>query len=109
MNYTAPLTDMRFLLEQVTGLDTISQLPGCEDATADTVADEAASLSYDGLDTEFTSRNLREVAAMDAARAVAAYREFVDGQWTVVLVGDAQAFLADVQALGRGEVTVVPN
>ena len=78
-------------------------------ATADTVADEAASLSYDGLDTEFTSRNLREVAAMDAARAVAAYREFVDGQWTVVLVGDAQAFLADVQALGRGEVTVVPN
>ena len=38
MNYTAPLTDMRFLLEQVTGLDTISQLPGCEDATADTVA-----------------------------------------------------------------------
>lgn len=38
-------------------------------ATADTIADEAASLSYDGLDTEFTSRNLGEVARMDADRA----------------------------------------
>ena len=44
-------------------------------ATADTIADEAASLSYDGLDTEFTSRNLGEVARMDADRAGAAYRE----------------------------------
>ena len=42
-------------------------------ATADTIADEAASLSYDGLDTEFTSRNLGEVARMDADRARAAY------------------------------------
>lgn len=78
-------------------------------ATADTIADEAASLSYDGLDTEFTSRNLGEVARMDADRAGAAYREFVDGRWTVVLVGDAAGFVADVRALGRGDVTVVPN
>ena len=78
-------------------------------ATADTIADEAASLSYDGLDTEFTSRNLGEVARMDADRAGAAYREFVDGRWTVVLVGDGAGFVADVRALGRGDVTVVPN
>ena len=78
-------------------------------ATADTIADEAASLSFDGLDTGFTSRNLVEIAGMDAERAGAAYREFIDGRWTVVLVGDAASFLADVQALGRGDVTVVPN
>ena len=78
-------------------------------ATADTVADEAANLSYDGLDTAFTSRNLREVAAMTAERAHAAYREFVDGRWTVVLVGDAATFVEQLRALGRGDVTVVPN
>ena len=78
-------------------------------ATADTIADEAASLSFDELDTGFTSRNLVEVAQMDADRAGAAYREFVDGRWTVVLVGDASSFLEDVRALGRGDVTVVPN
>ena len=56
MNYTAPLTDMRFLLEQVTGLDTISQLPGCEDATATTVG--AARFSAN-LAAELLRRRLR--------------------------------------------------
>ncbi len=78
-------------------------------ATADTVADEAASLAFDGLDTGFTSAILAELAAMAPQRAGAAYREFVDGRWTVVLVGDAASIVPDVQELGFGDVTVVPN
>lgn len=76
-------------------------------ATADTVADEAAGLSYDGLGTDFTTGILAEIAQMTPARLDAAYRRFVDGRWTVVLVGDAAAIETGVR--GLGEVTVVPN
>jgi zinc protease len=33
----------------------------------------------------------------------------VQGEWTVVVVGDASAYAEGVRGLGRGEVTVVPN
>jgi hypothetical protein len=36
-DYNAPLTDIRFLLNEVAGLPAISQLPGCEEATPDLV------------------------------------------------------------------------
>lgn len=78
-------------------------------ATADAVADEAAALAYDGLTTEFTGHTLRELAGMDAERVGTAYRRFVDGQWTVVLVGDAAGFIDEIRELGRGAVTVVPT
>ena len=78
-------------------------------ATADAVADEAAGLSFDGLGTEFTTRTLAEVGAMDPERLAAAYRRFVDGAWTIVLVGDAASFADAVAALGIGDVTVVAN
>ncbi|TCS36463.1 butyryl-CoA dehydrogenase [Paucimonas lemoignei] len=37
MSYTAPLKDMQFVLNELAGLETISSLPGCEDATPETV------------------------------------------------------------------------
>ncbi|MFL6673710.1 MAG: acyl-CoA dehydrogenase N-terminal domain-containing protein, partial [Massilia sp.] len=37
MSYKAPLKDMQFVLNELANLSEISQLPGCEDATADTV------------------------------------------------------------------------
>ncbi|HEU4851389.1 MAG TPA: acyl-CoA dehydrogenase [Telluria sp.] len=37
MTYKAPLKDMMFVLNELAGLSTINQLPGCEDATQDTV------------------------------------------------------------------------
>lgn len=77
-------------------------------ATADAVADEAVALAYDGLTTEFTGQTLRDLAGMDVDRASTAYRRFVDGQWTVVLVGDAAGFVTAVRDWGRGDVTVVP-
>ena len=32
-DYNAPLTDIRFLLNEVVGLPEIARLPGCEEAT----------------------------------------------------------------------------
>ena len=37
MSYNAPLKDMQFVLNELANLAEINQLPGCEDATADTV------------------------------------------------------------------------
>lgn len=76
-------------------------------ATADTIADEAAGLSYDGLTTDFTTNTLAEIARMTTQRLDAAYRRFVDGRWTVVLVGDAAAVAPGLRALA--DVTVVAN
>ncbi len=37
MSYNAPLKDMLFVMNELAGLSAIAQLPGCEDASADTV------------------------------------------------------------------------
>ena len=37
MSYQAPIKDMLFVLNELAGLQQVSQLPGCEDATIDTV------------------------------------------------------------------------
>ncbi len=36
MSYTAPLKDMAFVMNELAGLEAVSQLPGCEDATPET-------------------------------------------------------------------------
>ena len=89
MNYTAPLTDMRFLLEQVTGLDTISQLPGCEDATADTVVavlDEAGRFAA-GVLAPLNSVGDRAGSSLEDGKVITpqgwkeAYQQFAEGGW----------------------------
>jgi 3-(methylthio)propanoyl-CoA dehydrogenase len=35
--YSAPLKDMRFVIKELAGLEQVAQLPGCQDATPDTV------------------------------------------------------------------------
>ena len=37
MSYQAPIKDMLFVMNELAGLNVVSQLPGCEDATIDTV------------------------------------------------------------------------
>ena len=37
MSYQAPLKDMQFVLNELANLAEINQLPGCEEATPDTV------------------------------------------------------------------------
>jgi hypothetical protein len=51
--YVAPLKDMRFALQELAGLSALAKLPGCEEATPDTVdaiLEEAAKFSSQALD-----------------------------------------------------------
>lgn len=89
------------------GVDFVSMTAPGRYATADAIADEASSLSLEGLTTAFTTANLRDMVTLDAARLQEAYREFVDGRWTIVVVGDGASHLEGIRALGRGDVTVV--
>jgi zinc protease len=91
------------------GVDFISKTAPGRFATADAIADEAASLALEDLGTEFTTETLRQMQELTPERLEEAYRRYVDGQWTVVVVGDASGYADQVRALGRGEVTVVPN
>jgi zinc protease len=94
--------------ETQAGVDFIGKTAPGRYATADTIADEAAGLSLEGLTTEFTTANLLALAEVDAARLATAYDRFVSGEWTVVIVGDAGLYAEGVRGLGRGAVTVLP-
>ena len=91
------------------GVDFISKTAPGRFATADAVADEAASLALEGLTTQFTTDNLLAMQSLDSDALVEAYTQWVDGQWTVVIVGDASLYADQLKNLGRGDVTVVPN
>ena len=94
--------------ETQAGVDFISKTAPGRYATADTVAEEAAGLSLEGLTTEFTTTNLHALKEVDAAAMVTAYDRFVSGDWTVVIVGDASLYADGVRGLDLGEVTVLP-
>jgi predicted Zn-dependent peptidase len=89
------------------GVDYIAMTAAARYSTADAIADEAASLAFEELTTAFTTETLRDLARVDPARLDAAYGAFVDGAWTVIVVGDAQTHAAGITGLGRGDVTVV--
>lgn len=90
------------------GVDFIAKTAPGRYATADAIADEAAAMAFDGRSTQFTTAMLQDMRSVDGARATEAYRRFVDGRWTVVVVGEAAGFVDRLEALGRGPVTVVP-
>jgi predicted Zn-dependent peptidase len=94
--------------ETKAGVDFIGRTAPGRYATADTIAEEAAGLSLEGLTTEFTTANLRALLDVDAATLAASYDRYVKGEWTVVIVGDAGLYAEGVRALDRGEVTVIP-
>jgi len=94
--------------ETQAGVDFIGKTAPGRYATADTVADEAAALSLEGLTTAFTTASLLALADVDAEALATAYRRYVTGGWTVIVVGDASLYAEGVRGLGRGEVTVLP-
>jgi Predicted Zn-dependent peptidases len=94
--------------ETQAGVDFIGKTAPGRYATADTVADEAAALSLEGLTTEFTTASLLALADVDAEALATAYRRYVTGEWTVIVVGDASLYVEGVRGLRRGEVTVLP-
>src|SRR5450759_3812274 len=90
--YTAPVRDMRFLLNELVGLAEIAALPGCESATPDLVEailDEAARFARDVLspinragDTEPPVLADGEVTTTPGFRD--AYEKFVAGGWNAL-------------------------
>ncbi len=91
------------------GVDFVSKTAPGRYATADAVADEAATMALEGLTTEFTTRNLEQMRELGPQELQEAYRRWVDGKWTIVVVGDASTYADAIRELGVGEVSIVPN
>jgi len=87
--YVAPLKDMRFVLNEVAGLSAVARLPGCEEATPDTVdaiLQEAAKFSSEILDPlnysgDQEGSKWRDGAVTTPKGFKEAYRQFVEGGW----------------------------
>lgn len=93
--------------EEVTaGVDFLCETAPGRFATADAVADEAAQRALEGLTTAHTTQVLRDMRELTPKRLRKAYRDWIDGTWTSVVVGDAASLRKPLRKLGRGEVTV---
>ena len=87
--YAAPLKDMRFVIEELAGLDQVARLPGCEDATPDTVAavlDAAADFAGGVLDPLNRSGDAQGSIWTDGAVRTPdgfkqAYKQYVENGW----------------------------
>ncbi|MDP1984099.1 MAG: acyl-CoA dehydrogenase [Sulfuritalea sp.] len=89
VTYSAPLADMRFLLQEVAGLSEIAQLPGCEEATpdlVDAVLEEAGKFAA-GVLAPLNSVGDRESCRLEDGKVVTppgwseAYKAFAEGGW----------------------------
>lgn len=87
--YAAPLTDIRFLLNEVAGVSDIARLPGCEDATpdlVDAVLAEAGKFAA-GVLAPLNSTGDHAGCRLEDGEVVTppgwaeAWRQFVDGGW----------------------------
>jgi alkylation response protein AidB-like acyl-CoA dehydrogenase len=95
--YTAPLADMRFVLDEIVGLDELARLPGFESASPDTVTavlNEAAKFAGQVLAPLNRVGDLqRSVLADDRVRTPDgfkdAYRQFVAGGWNGIMCDPA--------------------
>jgi alkylation response protein AidB-like acyl-CoA dehydrogenase len=91
-DYTAPLKDMRFVLTELAGLDEVSRLPGCEEASADVVEailEEAGKFAGEVLaplnrigDREGARWADKQVTVPPGFKA--AYRQFVENGWAAL-------------------------
>ena len=89
MSYSAPLADMRFLLQEVAGLRAIAQLPGCEEATpdlVDAVLEEAGKFAA-GVLAPLNKVGDRESCRLEHGKVITpqgwseAYKAFAKGGW----------------------------
>ncbi len=93
-SYAAPLQDMRFVLEEIAGLEDLGRLPGLEDATADTVEavlNEAGRLAGGVLaplnrSGDVASSLYENGVVRTPAGFKEAYAAFVAGGWNAVAV-----------------------
>ncbi len=90
--YTAPLKDMRFVLNELAGLREVAKLPGYEEATPDTVdaiLEEAARFAAEVLDPLNRSGDQEGSRLADGAVRTpqgfrSAYRKFAAGGWNAL-------------------------
>ena len=88
-NYVGPLKDMRFVLNELAGLGEVAKLPGCEEAspeTVDAILEEASKFSTQIIDPLNYSGDQEGSKWRDGAVATPkgfkeAYRQFVEGGW----------------------------
>ena len=87
--YAAPLKDMRFVMQELAGLDHVVALPGCEEATPDVVdaiLEEAGKFAGAVLSPLNSVGDKQGAKWADKVVATApgfkeAYRQFVDNGW----------------------------
>jgi 3-(methylthio)propanoyl-CoA dehydrogenase len=90
--YLAPLADMRFVINELAGLDAVSRLPGHEDATPDTVdaiLEEAGKLASDVIAPlnrvgDVEGCTFENGVVRTPKGFVDAYAQFVAGGWNGV-------------------------
>ena len=95
--YSAPLKDIRFVMQELAGLDQVVALPGCEEASADVVdaiLDEAARFAGEVLSPlnrvgDKDGAKWKDTVVTTSPGFKEAYRQFVDNGWNG-LGGDPQ-------------------
>jgi alkylation response protein AidB-like acyl-CoA dehydrogenase len=93
--YVAPLKDMRFVLKELAGLGEVAQLPGYDEATADTVdaiLEESSKFASQVLDPLNFSGDREGSKWQDGAVRTPkgfkeAYKQYVDGGWGALPFG----------------------
>jgi 3-(methylthio)propanoyl-CoA dehydrogenase len=87
--YAAPLKDMRFVINELAGLEEIARLPGCEEVNADlvdAVLGEAAKFAQEVLEPlnrtgDKTGAKLTDQVVTSPQGFKAAYQQFVEAGW----------------------------
>jgi 3-(methylthio)propanoyl-CoA dehydrogenase len=87
--YIAPLQDMRFVMQELAGLEQVVSLPGCEEASADVVdaiLNEAARFSGEVLSPlnrvgDRDGAKWKDTVVTTSPGFKEAYRQFVDNGW----------------------------
>ena len=97
MTYIAPVEDMLFVLDQLCEASSLSQLPGYEDATPETIAavlEQAATFAGEVLaplnreGDKTGARRADDGGVVTAPGWKSAYLQFTDGGWNGVVFGN---------------------
>jgi 3-(methylthio)propanoyl-CoA dehydrogenase len=90
--YNAPLRDMKFVLQELAGLEQVAQLPGCEEASTDLVdaiLEEAGKFASGVLSPlnwvgDRNGVKLENGTVKTAPGWIGAYKQFVDSGWNAL-------------------------
>ncbi len=115
MTYAAPLSDMRFVLEQLCAIGDTAGLPGLEEATpdlVDAVLEEASRLTSEVLAPLNKGGDLQGSRLVDGAVRTPdgwkeAYTQFVEGGWNGAAFG-GQRRTSRNDSCGKHVVWLVP-